>query len=60
MFLFHVPYTMMQYVGLGFLFALYLFQGIKFAVYDLPKEKKREAAVKKEIEEVDKALEEAV
>ena len=51
---------MMQYVGLGFLFALYLFQGIKFAVYDLPKEKKREAAVKKEIEEVDKALEEAV
>ena len=51
--LFHVPYTMMQYVGLGFLFSLYIFQGLKFAFYDLPREKKREAAVKVEVEKVD-------
>ena len=55
-FLFHVPYTTMQYVGLGFLFSLYLFQGLKFVLYDLPREKKREAAIKEEVEKVDKAL----
>lgn len=55
-FLFHVPYTAMQYVGLGFLFSLYLFQGLKFVLYDLPREKKREAAIKEEVEKVDKAL----
>ena len=55
-FLFHVPYTTMQYVGLGFLFSLYLFQGLKFVLYDLPREKKREAAIKGEVEKVDKAL----
>ena len=50
---------MAQYVGLGFLFSLYIFQGLKFALYDLPRERKREAAVKKEIELIDKALQEA-
>ena len=49
----------MQYVGLGFLFSLYLFQGLKFVLYDLPRENKREAAVKQEIEKVDRALSEA-
>ena len=46
----------MQYVGLGFLFSLYLFQGLKFILYDLPREKKREAAIKEEVEKVDKQL----
>ena len=55
-FLFHVPYTTMQYVGLGFLFSLYIFQGLKFVLWDLPKERKREAAVKEEVEKFDKAL----
>ena len=55
-FLFHVPYTTMQYIGLGFLFSLYLFQGLKFVLYDLPREKKRENAIKEEVEKVDKAL----
>lgn len=41
-FLFNVPYTMMQYIGLAFLFSLYGFQGFKFILWDLPKEKKRE------------------
>ena len=50
---------MMQYVGLGFLFSLYIFQGLKFALYDLPREKKREAAIKTDIDKVDKALAEA-
>ena len=44
-FLFHVPYTTTQYAGLGFLFSLYLFQGLKFVLWDLPHEKKREAAI---------------
>ena len=55
-FLFHVPYTTMQYIGLGFLFSLYLFQGLKFVLYDLPREKKREAAIKEEVEKVEKTL----
>ena len=46
----------MQYVGLGFLFSLYLFQGLKFVLYDLPREKRREAALKDEVEKVDKQL----
>ena len=57
--LFNVKYTAMQYGGLAFIFALYVFQGLKFVLYDLPKEKKREAAVRRELENVDKALEEA-
>ena len=55
-FLFHVPYTTMQYIGLGFLFSLYLFQGLKFVLYDLPREKKRETAIKEEVKKVDIAL----
>ena len=58
-FLFHVPYTTMQYAGLGFLFSLYLFQGLKFALWDLSHEKRREAAIKAEVEKVEKALQEA-
>ena len=50
---------MMQYVGLGFLFSLYVFQGLKFVLWDLPREKKREAAIKDEIAKVEKALKEA-
>ena len=46
----------MQYIGLGFLFSLYLFQGLKFVLYDLPREKRREAALKDEVEKVDKQL----
>lgn len=45
--LFNVQYTAMQYGGLAFIFALYIFQGLKFVFYDLPKEKKREAAVRR-------------
>ena len=59
MLLFHVPYTMMQYVGLGFLFSLYIFQGLKFLFWDLPREKKREAAIAAEVQQVEKALKEA-
>lgn len=55
-FLFHVPYTTMQYVGLGFLFSLYLFQGLKFVIWDMPKEKKRAIAIKSEVEKIEKAL----
>ena len=59
MLLFHVQYTAMQYGGLVFIFLLYVFQGLKFVFYDMPKEKKREAAVRRQLEDVDKALEEA-
>ena len=55
-FLFHVQYTTMQYIGLGFLFSLYAFQGIKFLVWDLPKEKAREEAKKAELSRMDEAI----
>ena len=45
-------------MGLGFLFSLYLFQGLKFVVYDLPREKKREAELKEEVERLDKQIQE--
>ena len=57
--LFHVPYTTMQYVGLGFLFSLYLFQGLKKFFWDLPREKKREDAIEAEVQKVEQALKEA-
>lgn len=56
-FLFHVPYTTAQYIGLGFMFSLYLFQGLKFALYDLPREKKRELKKIAEIERQQRELE---
>ena len=49
----------MQYVGLGFLFSLYVFQGLKFLFWDLPREKKRETAIEAEVQQVEKALKEA-
>lgn len=55
-FLFNVPYTIMQYVGLGYLFSLYIFQGIKFLVWDLPREKAREIELKQEVERLDKVI----
>ena len=55
-FLFNVPYTMMQYIGLAFLFSLYGFQGFKFILWDLPKEKKREEAKKAELNRIDEAI----
>ena len=54
-FLFHVPYTLVQYCGLAWLFSLYIFQGLKFLFWDLPREKKRDAAKKKEVEKLDEA-----
>ena len=54
--LFNVPFTTMQYVGLAFLFSLYIFQGIKFIIWDLPKEKAHDAALKHEVERIDEAM----
>jgi len=41
---------------LGFLFSLYLFQGLKFLCYDLPQEKRIEAAKIAELEKLDAEL----
>ena len=46
----------MVYVGLGVLFALYVFQAAKFLIWDLPREKKREAAKLAEVERLDNAI----
>jgi len=51
--LFHEPFTMMQYIGLGWIFVLYVFQGFKFLIWDLPKERKREEAQKEELGKID-------
>ena len=48
----NIPYTPMQYAGLGFIFSLYLFQGLKFLFWDLPRERKREAAIEAELQQV--------
>ena len=55
-FLFHTPYTIAQYCGLGYLFCLYIFQGIKFVVWDLPREKKRDMAKRDEVQKLEKAI----
>ena len=49
--LFHVYYTPLQDIALGYLFLLYLFQGLKYSLYD----SKKKAAKK---EEKDKKREE--
>ena len=40
-FLFKVPYTMVQYIGIGWLFLCYTFQGLKFLFWDRPRENAR-------------------
>lgn len=40
--IFKVPYTLLQYIGLGWLFTVYIFQGLKVVIYDRPKQKKRD------------------
>lgn len=37
--IFHNIYTLVQYIGLAFLFGLYIFQGIKYICWDAPREK---------------------
>jgi len=34
-FLFNLPYSLMQYICLSFMFAIYVFQGVKFLIWDL-------------------------
>ena len=48
----------MQYVGLVYLFAIYIFQGLKFILWDLPKQKKRDLAKKEEVERVTEFVDE--
>jgi len=55
-FLFGTEYTTMQYAGFGYLLTIYVSQGVKFVAYDLPKEKKRDAAKKREIKKIDEAM----
>ena len=38
------------------LFLIYIFQGLKFVVYDMPKEKLREAAKLAEVERIEEAF----
>ena len=48
----------MQYVGLAYLFAIYIFQGLKFLLWDLPKQRKRDIAKKEEVERVTEFIDE--
>jgi len=41
--IFKVPFTVVQYLGLAFIFSIYIFQGIKYLLLDLPREKEKEA-----------------
>ena len=50
--LFDADFNLAQYIALGFLFSLYIAQGIKFLVYDLPREKKRDELKRKEVEKL--------
>mmetsp|Transcript_35636 Transcript_35636/g.43650 ORF Transcript_35636/g.43650 Transcript_35636/m.43650 type:complete len:82 (+) Transcript_35636:740-985(+) len=52
-FLFSTHYTTLQFCGIGFLFCLYIGQGLKFLLYDMPKEKRRTEAKKREVERID-------
>ena len=45
----------MQYIGLAALFGIYIFQGLKFIVWDMPRNRKREAAKLEEIERIESA-----
>ena len=56
--IFNVPYTLMQYVGLAYLFTIYIFQGLKFLLWDLPKQRKRDMAKKEEVERVTEFIDE--
>lgn len=40
-FLFHESFAPIQFIGIGYLFALYAVQGVKFIYWDIPKEKAR-------------------
>ena len=46
----------MQYVGLFFLFSLYIFQGLKFLIYDLPKDKKKDVEKKETLKQIEEQL----
>ena len=59
-FLFKETYTLMQYLGLVALFAIYVFQGLKFLVWDLPRSKKRQAAKLAEIERIEEATKDGI
>ena len=54
--LFHTEYTTLQYGGIGFLFGIYIFQGLKFIFYDRKREAKRAEKKRMEIERLDEAL----
>lgn len=56
MILFKIPYTLTQYIGLGFLFLVYAFQGLKFVCWDAPRMKRRENAKLDEIKRVDEVV----
>ena len=47
----------MQFVGLGLLFGIYVVQGVKFIVWDMPREKLRTQKKIEEIDRINKALE---
>jgi len=40
--LFHVTYTLIQYSALGYLMLLYVFQGLKYVLYDSKKKAKKQ------------------
>ena len=54
-FLFKVPYTLVQYIGLAFVFSIYIFQGLKYLFFDMPRQRVRVAAKLAEVDRVDKA-----
>ena len=58
--LFGARYTLIQYIGLVILFLIYIFQGVKFALYDLPKAKKREAAKIAEVLRIEAATRDGI
>ena len=54
--IFHVVYTFIQYIGLGLLFSLYIFQGLKYLLFDLPRNRKREQLKLEELQKVDEIV----
>jgi len=51
-FLFHEPYTVAQYCGIGYLFMIYTIQGVKYVWVDLPKDRQRDDKKRAAIAEI--------
>ena len=58
LFLFDASFNPVQWIGLTILFGVYVFQGMKFLIWDAPRQKKRDALKLLEVERMNDAIKE--